>query len=132
MVVSLFMCGMIGKDKMIASEFCADMALDNVGTLAQIGGKKAEDAMPYHDDTDRYCRTCGGKRYLIDASRDDYGYSARSTMTCWACVPASEPEAIPSKDDLIDAAVARMAAEAGMTIPAFRQAQWNSMHGEEA
>lgn len=88
--------------------------------------------MPHRDDTDRFCTVCRGKRYLIDASRDDYGYSARSFTTCWACTTASEPEAIPSKDDLIDAAVARMAAEAGMTIPAFRQHQWNLMHGEEA
>ena len=117
---------------MIASEFCADMTLDNVGTLAQIGGKQTEDAVPYHDDTDRFCPLCGGKRYLIDGARHDYGYSARSFTTCWACTTASEPEAIPAKDDLIDAAVARMAAEAGMTIPDFRQAQWNSMHGEEA
>lgn len=89
--------------------------------------------MPYHDDTDRFCPLCGGKRYLIDGSRVDYGYSARSTTTCWACVrPSADEPAQLGPDALIDAAMARLAAAAGMSVPDFRQEQWNSMHGEDA
>lgn len=45
MVVSFCMAGSIGNALRKASEKCGNAALDNVGTVAQIGGKQTEDAM---------------------------------------------------------------------------------------
>lgn len=72
--------------------------------------------MPYHDDTDRYCPHCGGKRFFTDTHTHDYGYSARSVTRCWDCAPAVEPDAPhQSVDDLRDAAMARMLSAMGVT-----------------
>lgn len=67
--------------------------------------------MAYNDDTDRHCPHCGGKRFFSDTHTHDYGYTARSNTRCWDCAPAVEPDVIPDKDALVDAALARM----GMT-----------------
>ena len=72
--------------------------------------------MPYHDDTDRYCQHCGGKRFFMDTHISDYGYTARSVTRCWDCAPAVETDAPhQSVDDLRDAAMARMLSAMGMT-----------------
>lgn len=86
--------------------------------------------MRYNDETDRYCPTCHGTRRLTDTSRHEYGYSAHSTTTCWACATPPEPEVIPSKDDLIAAAIAKLAAACGMTASEYLAAEYAMDHGE--
>ena len=77
--------------------------------------------MPYHDDTDRYCPHCHGKRFFTDTHTHDYGYTARSLTRCTYCAPAIEPEAPHvGPDALMDAALARLAANAGMGVADFR------------
>jgi nitrate/TMAO reductase-like tetraheme cytochrome c subunit len=73
------------------------------------------------DDTDRFCSVCHGARVLPDTSTHDYAYNARSLTPCWAChVPADpEPQGL-GPDDLMDAAIAKLAAANGMTIAAYR------------
>lgn len=85
--------------------------------------------MRYNDDTDRYCPTCKGTRRLTDTSTHEYGYSARTTIPCWACAVPSEPEVIPRKDDLIAEAIAKLAAACGMTASEYLAAEYAEFHG---
>lgn len=73
--------------------------------------------MPYTDDSDRFCPVCHGRRVLVDVHRSDYAPHAFTTTPCFACYrePQAEPPQ-PTVDDLIDAATARHAAAAGLTV----------------
>lgn len=88
--------------------------------------------MAYHDDTDRFCNVCHGTRRLSDTSTHEYGYSARSVTPCWACAGEREPDVIPRKDDLIAAAIAKMASACGMTPAEYLAAEYAEFHGERA
>ena len=72
--------------------------------------------MQHRDDTDRFCPHCHGKRFFLDTSTHDYGYTARSLTRCTYCAPAVEPET-PRKfdDDLVAEATERMCAARGIT-----------------
>lgn len=88
--------------------------------------------MPHNDDTDRFCPVCHGARYLTDTSRNEYGYSALSRTWCWSCYVPADPAPIPRKDDLIDAAIAKLAAAAGMTPREWRAREYAEYHGGRA
>lgn len=83
--------------------------------------------MAYNDDTDRHCPHCGGKRFFSDTHTHDYGYTARSNTRCWDCAPAVEPDVIPDKGALMDAALARM----GMTSTEWSAALFAEFGGRE-
>ena len=84
--------------------------------------------MPYNDDTDRFCPTCRGARFLHDISRTEYGTSAFTRTACWNCYVPAKPEALASDDDLLAAAQEAAAAKAGMTAQEFRAAEWAEYH----
>lgn len=88
--------------------------------------------MPHKDDTDRFCPVCHGTRRLVDTATHEYGYSAFSSATCWACYVPAEPTPIPRKDDLIDAEIAKLAAAEGMTPQDYRAREYAEFHGEDA
>ena len=72
--------------------------------------------MQHRDDTDRFCPHCQGKRFFLDTSTHDYGYTAKSLTPCLYCAPAVQADAPhQSVDDLRDAAMARMLVSMGMT-----------------
>ena len=75
-----------------------------------------------HDD--RHCPLCHGKRQLRDTSAHDYGYNAWSVTPCWACATPAEPDSVLRKDDLIDAAVDRLAAAAGLSRAEYRAREY--------
>lgn len=79
--------------------------------------------MPHHDDTDRFCGVCHGKRYLPDTSRDEYGYSAHSRTPCWSCHVPEAPAPIIGPDALMDAAFGSR--EARMAWDAERFAEYH-------
>ena len=71
--------------------------------------------MRYRDDTDRACPHCDGKRLFID------NHPGQPSVTwCICVVHDDEPERFPSKDALIDDAMAALAAAAGVTLQDYR------------
>lgn len=74
--------------------------------------------MPYQEEHDRYCHVCNGTRQIVDVSRDDYSYGAKTVSTCNVCYVPSKPEPIISNDDLIAASIAKM----GMTPAEYYEA----------
>lgn len=86
--------------------------------------------MPHREEHDRYCHVCNGTRQIVDVSRDDYSYGAKTITACDACYVPSKPEPITSKDDLIAAAVARAAASMGVAVEDYRAAQYAMWGGE--
>jgi hypothetical protein len=88
------------------------------GYLANTG----ETHMPHNDDTDRFCPVCHGRRFLTDTHTSDYSYSAHTLTPCWSCHVPSAAVTAPyiGPDDLMDAAVARLAAAAGLGAAEFR------------
>lgn len=71
--------------------------------------------MPYTDDTDRHCPHCHGRRKFTDS------HPGQPSVTWCICVTHGAPEAAqPGPDALMDEAVARLAAAAGVTAQAYR------------
>lgn len=82
--------------------------------------------MPYRDDTDRHCPHCHGKRLFID------DHPGQPSVTWCICVPRdAAPDDIPSKDALMDAAIASLAAAEGMTATAYRARAFAEHWGRE-
>jgi hypothetical protein len=67
--------------------------------------------MPHLDN----CHACKGQRVQLDASRHEYGYSAKSLYHCPFCWVPGDAAPVASPDDLRDAAMARMLASTGLT-----------------
>lgn len=86
--------------------------------------------MPHREEHDRYCPACNGTRRIVDVSRDDYGYGAKTVTACDVCYVPSQPEPIIHKDDLIAASVARAAAAMGVAVEDYRAAQYAMWGGE--
>ena len=82
--------------------------------------------MRYRDDTDRACPHCDGKRYFKDE------HPCQPSVTwCICVVHDDEPQAFPSKDALIDEAIASLAAAEGMTATAYRARAFAEHWGRE-
>ena len=82
--------------------------------------------MRYRDDTDRACPHCDGKRYFKDE------HPCQPSVTWCICATRNDaPDDIPSKDALMDAAIARLAAAEGMTATAYRARAFAEHWGRE-
>ena len=83
--------------------------------------------MRYRDDTDRACPHCDGKRKFTD------NHPGRPSVTwCICVVHDDEPERFPSKDALMDEAMATMAAAAGVTLQEYRAQLFAADMGQRA
>ena len=82
--------------------------------------------MRYRDDTDRFCPHCDGNRHFKD------NHPGQPSVTwCICVVHDDEPERFPSKDALMDEAMAALAAAEGMTATAYRARAFAEHWGRE-